>query len=590
MPVSRASRALALALLTLAVGGSALAQPAATGQPMPLGIPVAPEPTGPTPTLLKVVASPARDEAPAKPAAADGRFLMEELKAPDPEATGILDDKQGGLGATLWQGSPAALVRQMVPQIPAVSGSRTMRSLARRMLLSAAIPPEGGKGQTPSLLEMRAERLYAMGEVDGLANLLKSAPAALTSPGLTRLKIDSFLLAGDPKSACAEAATLVGNIDPRLQIFCMLSAGKVLEANMVLDLMRERKDADHAFIAAAEAMAGTPPAKVDKLPNPTPLHLAAFKAARMPLPADAANAAHPALLRAIAGSEAVPVELRVPAAERAEALGALDTDALRKIYAAVTFTPVEQQAAQTQGDKTPRSRVLLLRAAQQEQTPSIRADLIARVLLAATDRGAHAGTARLYAPVIAELKPNPDLAPFAAILARGLYAAGRPEAAGAWVSLAKSDPASAKAGDDLWPLARLYRLGEGAPTAPEAFAAWQAARDLPPDQAERRALVGLELLQAVGEKPPASQWLGLTHGPAAAAPGPRPAVKAMLRTAAEGVRPGETILLALAALGDSGLEKVDPDLLNRVVVYLRMIGLEREARDLAVEAALANGV
>ena len=49
----------------------------------------------------------------------------------------------------------------------------------------------------------------------------------------------------------------------------------------------------------------------------------------------------------------------------------------------------------------------------------------------------------------------------------------------------------------------------------------------------------------------------------------------------------ETVVVAL---GETGLDKADPDTLNRVVVFLRMVGLEREARGLAMEAALANGV
>ena len=540
-----------------------------------------------------MVPSPLLDTAPPKPAAS-GRFDMEELKAPDLEAVGVLDDKQGGLGPNLWQGTSATVARHFLPQLPAAPGSRTLRSLERRLLLTAATAPEGGRGLVPPLLELRAERLFALGEVEGLAALLKAAPGALSSPGLSRLKVDTFLLAGDAKSACAEAATANaggGSSDPRMQVFCMLTAGKVLEANMALDLMRDRKDADHAFIAAAEAMSGTPPAKVDKLPNPTPLHLAAFKAANMALPADAATSAPPALLRAMIDSTTLPLDIRLAAAERAEALGAMDTDALRRFYGAVTFTSAEQQAALAQSDKTPRGRVLLLRGAGAEPAPAVRAELVTRILAASIDRGAFGGTARLYAPVMAELKPTPDLAPFAPILARAFHAAGRPETANAWMALAKSNPATAKSADDLWLLARLGRNGAGDAAPAEAYATWLGARELPADQAERRAGMALEMLQAVGEKVPDVQWLAVPQGPAApAATGPKPALKAMLRSAAEGLRVGETLLLALVALGETGLDKADPDTLNRVVVFLRMVGLDREARELAVEAALANGV
>lgn len=561
----------------------------ALAQPMPL----TPQPAAEAgPTTLKVVPSPLLDPAipPSPMAGAGGRFVMEELKAPDIDSVGVLDENQGGLGNNLWHGSAASVVRRFLPQLPAASGSRVLRSLARRLLLTSAPPPEGNAGQTPPLLELRAERLYAMGEVEGLALLLKSAPAALVSPTISRLKIDTFLLAGDAKAACAEATTHGGG-DSRLNVFCLLTGGKVLEANMALDIMRERKDADHAFIAAAEGMAGTPPAKVDKLPNPIPLHLAAFKAAKIPLPADAASAASPAMLRILSESPGLSNETRLIAAERAEALGVIDTDALRRLYGATTLSPAEQQAAQSQGERSPQGRVLLLRAAQAEQNPATRADLIGRVMTAGAERGALGGTARLYAPLIADLKPAPELAPVAGILARALHAAGRPETAAPWVALAKADPAHAKSADALWPLSRLHRPAlSGEAGSSTQYAAWRAARELPPDQAERRALVALDLLQAVGEKVPQTEWLSLSPVPAATPAQPRPAVKAMLRAAAEGLRLGETVLLSLVALGETGLDKADPDSLNRVIAALRLVGLEKEARELAVEAALANGI
>ena len=55
-------------------------------------------------------------------------------------------------------------------------------------------------------------------------------------------------------------------------------------------------------------------------------------------------------------------------------------------------------------------------------------------------------------------------------------------------------------------------------------------------------------------------------------------------------RLGETVLLSLLALGESGPGDADPVVLSRVLSSLRNIGLEAEARALAVEAALAAGL
>lgn len=578
MPVSRA-KTLALVLGVVFLAPAVLAQQ--PGKPLILTSPnLEAAPKAETPA-----ATPAPAEFPGGPAKPGPRFEVEELKAPDPDAVGVLDDNHGGFGMGMWHGTQAATVRKLLPSLPA-AGSRAMHSLTRRLLLSAAAAPDGNRGQTPSLLELRAERLFAMGEIDGLAALLKAAPAALTSPGLSRLKVDTWLLADDPKAACAEAAIMAQGapLDPRLSVFCQIAAGKGLEAGMALDLMRERKDADHAFIAAAEAMGGTPPAKVDKLPNPTPLHLAAFKAAKLPLPADTVANAPPSMLRAIADNPAMAVDLRIAAAERAEALGILDTESLRKLMTGVSLTPAEQQAAATQGDKSPKGRALWLRAVGAEAAPTVRAELVARILLAAAERHAFSATARLYAPLIAELKPAPDLVTTSPMLARALYAAGRPEAAGHWLTLAKSDPAAAKLAAGLWPLARLARVGLD-PSPADAFAAWFETTQLN----ERRAVVTMAVLQAVGESIPASAWLAHATGGTATASGAKPALKALLRGAAEGARRAETVLLVAATLGAAGLDSVDPDTLNRVVVFLRQAGFEREARDLAIEAVLANG-
>ncbi|KAJ8134530.1 hypothetical protein OY671_012257, partial [Metschnikowia pulcherrima] len=75
----------------------------AGGQPMPSGPPGQSAPPTmsqdePPPAFLKVVPSPSL-ETPPRPPAAGGRFEMEESRAPDIEAVGVLDDKQGGLGA-----------------------------------------------------------------------------------------------------------------------------------------------------------------------------------------------------------------------------------------------------------------------------------------------------------------------------------------------------------------------------------------------------------------------------------------------------------------------------------------------------------
>jgi len=62
------------------------------------------------------------------------------------------------------------------------------------------------------------------------------------------------------------------------------------------------------------------------------------------------------------------------------------------------------------------------------------------------------------------------------------------------------------------------------------------------------------------------------------------------RIAAEELRSGESVLLALVSLGDGFPGNVDPTAIYRVVASLRLVGFDEEARAIAVEAALAAGV
>jgi len=53
---------------------------------------------------------------------------------------------------------------------------------------------------------------------------------------------------------------------------------------------------------------------------------------------------------------------------------------------------------------------------------------------------------------------------------------------------------------------------------------------------------------------------------------------------------GEVVLMVLSLLGDGGVARIEAPVLHQAVESLRAIGLDQEARDLALEAALAAGL
>lgn len=530
----------------------------------------------------------------AEPAAPrEAKVEVQLLKAPNAESVGALDQRHGGFVNTLWVGTPAPVARKLIPMLPAVSGSLVVRDLERRLLLTAATAPDGAvEGDRPSLVELRAERLAAMGDGDGVIALANAASQAVAGPLLRRAKVDALLLAGNTQGACVEAqmlGTAEGSL-AKLQILCNFIAGKTLEGNLGLDLLRERKDTDSAFIAAAETVGGLPPLPADKvkLDEATPLHVAAFAAARMPLPAAAIAKASPAAARAVAMSFATPFDARLAAGERAAAVGVLPAESLRKLYLEAVFAPDELAAPLVKADTAGnRGQALLFRAATDQPDPLIRAHFVAKALELAAANGQAALSARVFAALLGEAKPDPALTTVAPAFARANLALGRAEPAAAWLALAKTDPAAAKAVERLWPLTAVHAgPGEAMPTV--ALAAWRATLDgIAPEIAARRTAVVLGSLAALGAKVPETAWLDTLALPAG---GPKPGLFALLQGAALDAKLGSTVLAALAAMGDQPLDKLDPITLSEAISALSVVGLGDDARKLAIEAMLANGV
>lgn len=534
-------------------------------------------------------------KAPKEQPSAPSGIKVEPLKAPDVDAVGVLGETEGGFGADMWSGSSRALVAKLLPSLPAASGSRTMRAMMRRLLLSTAAVPDGPAPKGVSLLAQRVERLWAMGEPDAMLALIDAAPHGPETRPLLRQRIDGLLLKGDSAAACADlpAARAAADADlylAQVEAFCHALAGRTAEAALTATWLRDRGHVDSAFQALLEALLGEPVPDLDSLRQPTPLHLAMLKAAKRPIPADAAESSAPAVLRAVALAVNAPPETRLAAAEKAEWLGALDTETLRQLYAGMTFRQEEaERSIEDAGeDRGGRSRALLFRAAQMQKTPSARAEIVAKAFALARRHGHFESAARLYAPLIEELKPTPDLAFFAGDALRGLLAAGRSFKAKPWLPLAERAPR-----DPVWPLIRLLEAGDDDGVPPAKLLAWLAQRrPLAADRAGRQGAVLFGLLDALGDKVGTEGWLALMEGPPLQpAPAlPTAALWHALRLAAEDLRLAETVLLALISLGPDGPGGTEPTSLYRVIAALRLVGFDDEARSLAVEAALANGV
>jgi hypothetical protein len=549
------------------------------------------------------------DKAPAAPIAipaatppGDNPVQIQQLQSIDPSGFGTLDENRGGLPISIWANTDRALAVKLIANL-GPSASRTLQGLVRRLLLSVSTPPAVADGVKPddAFLIARARALWGLGEMDDLAAFLQALPLPSITPPLRRLRADTALLGGDNATACAEAGPLASAsaTDPypvELRVYCQFAAGQANAASLGVDVLREQGLKDPVFFSLADALASGTPASKTEITDPSPLILAMARIAKAPIAVTATTA--PPVLRSIAVVQGAPFDVRLAAGERAEAVGALDTDTLRRLYETVPFTADDFANAETKAkDGGPRSHALLFQAVARQAAPLAKAGLIAHALSA--EGPGYFVQARLYAAQIAGLQPTADIALYVPALARALMAARQLDVARNWIGWLRADAAADKAKADaaagLAVLAHLAKLDDAPLTSAVLDACSRAAPNPPPGApaswAARRVSLGLALLGAVGDAlPPDALLMQIDHSGLTAAQVPAPGLAFGLDAAVQGKRLGEVVLFIDLVAGDGSFTQLDVATIARLVTALRSAGFEDDARALALEAALANGV
>lgn len=616
--------------------------PVTPAQPVPGEATVQPAPAAPVTTAQPLTDAPAVVQTPK----ATAGVQVGSLNEIDPSSVGLLDPGAGGLGTEMWAGSDRGRIERLLPRLPMGTLSPAMQRLARRLLLSSARVPEGVPA-APSLLGIRVERLAAGGLTEDVNRLLSLVPARLTDPAFVRAEMDGLLLTDDLTAYCARVDDLV-NQDPDTYwlkglAFCKALDGDVQSVELAVSILQDQDSAgDEAFFSLARALTGDTSVVVESLIDPTPLQLSMLRAARQTLPADAVPGASPGILRAEATAANADIGLRLAAAEKAEAAGALPTSALAKIYAGVVFespAPELERPTPPEGDPQ-RANAWVYQAATIESDPVKRALILQEGWRQARDQGGYSSLARVSLTATMSLEPRDELVGAASDIARVLILSGETDAAQRWFDLVReialekpeatapeAEPqtkqptpptidgqpinvlgapapapppkparpikAAALATLEMWPLMQIADdMGRIAwsPKVAEAWWAGQLAQYGETTASERAALL-YSLLDALGYGMKDANWEPLLQGPlTVTAYMPSPALQRVLAKAVAQGRLGETVLLSLLALGDVGPAGADPSTVHNVIRALLAAGLNEEARAIAVEAAVGRGL
>jgi|GEM_PF-680656 len=546
----------------------------------------------------------------ARPGEAGSGIEVGTLGQVDEGSIGLLDDSNGGLGTAMWTGTGRQSVEQLLGQVPGPTTSPVMGDLARRLLLTSARPPQGAHGGV-SLLALRLARLNAAGRANDIVQLMARSGGARPSPAAAMEFAKGALGANDVARACNMLSVLPVGGDTsaddvaffalKLSIFCQISGGQVAAANLTADLAREQGLDDAHFLSLAAAATDGLNLRAAAPPMIDALTLRMMQLAKRALPENAVSVLEPNVLLSVVGDTSYDPEIQVAAAERAAALGLLSGDEMAASYLEVPYSREDVDGVRIGREPASpyRRRALYHQAVLDERVPAGRADILSSLFFREAGGPAYRATLIAHYGSLTSVPPSGALSAFAPLAVRAFLEQGDRVRASMWLSVLEGQATGQRQHRELQAILRL--IDPGALIMPLGFKVEDGANFISPvlqdalddlakgGQARDFAAMEIVLLDALGMQIAPSVWDALLA--AGNLPGgavPPPAMMRKLNLVSNNAQRGETVMLILAGLAEAGPKGTHPKSLGEMVAALARVGLDVEARRLAVEALLAR--
>ncbi len=514
--------------------------------------------------------------------------------------TPVLDLSEGGFTGDIWRGSEPDSVVALIDEMPNARESASAYQLARRLLLSAAVPPKGVADL--AWQGKRVERLAALGDLSGLQRLLTLLPADQAGPLRERVLAEVALLTGDRDTLCRMSGsrsqeTTQDGFWQEVATVCFVERndsealrGHLQElqqagidnetARLAWAVLEGQPLGDALLVGLQEVSLGAPEAQL--LPRFSysqvrPLWYRVSAAGRMTLALDRHS----------------DLRLRTLAREWAVATERMAAQKLEAVYEDFPFAEEDLRAG-VRADldlRGPVARAFAWQSLGLLQDPQERLWLLEAALKLAENDRSYAGVAAVLLPRLDFSPENAAIPGTSGLAGRALYVMGRYEEATAWMLVARRESTiSAQAANSswrLWPYARL--AGLAFPNDTTGLIAWRSTQNHEPEGlvAARETLLR-ELLRALGDGFNQG-WIASaqqrTAMPSAEADGAM-----ALRTASSNGRLGETLLRVITLIDGHRDGEASPETLALAVEALDRVGLPLEARALAIEAAQNAGI
>ena len=542
--------------------------------------------------------------------------VIKELPKANLGWVGYLSDIDGGLGLEMWEGTDSTFAKTILELLPVNAPSPAMRNLAKRLLLSDAYQPNkeeknglqaispSGKpivsmDQDATFLPLRFSKLASLGAKKELIELSNLVPTEDMLGDLAKEAIYARLLSGETKKVCREVIELAKRTNEsywrKTLIVCQLILGNRDDALLSLELLLAELDSEDKFSKLIYTLADeTNQIEFDK-------NSIYFKILIAVLPGEQLNKHRlnldPSGLSVVAKNINLSWKIRMLAAEKAVLAGSLPSIYLGELATQFKFEEdiFSRAASESKSMEGFMARSLLLQAAALNTSVIERARFLRLLLDNADSDEIFQVYASVIMPILLTIKPRPDLIWFASSATRAAIAGGNYMLASNWLTvLGKTLDLDYEASGSLLRLLPLIAIaGQTLPvpfSKQQATDVWSGLSDsFSREDKEKRASRLLVLLSAMGIESREGAWKNIISSSNIFEKEniPATALRYQLRDAARNNRIAEVVSLSLIMLGAEGPSKSGLVALNAVIRSLREIGLESDAREIAIEAAIS---
>lgn len=549
----------------------------------------------------------------------------------DSDSLGALREQDGGLGPDMWQGVTRTQAVALINEMPLATGSKTLRKLKTRLLLSRAKAPIAAIENAPSLLSARAAVLVAMGDVENAELLLSVSPTQGRPDGLDNIDASIQLLNYDNARACGLARNNQQRASEdfwqKMLIYCDALDGKAESVSFGLSLLRETSGDDPVMVLLTDSVLTGTPITLETIAKPNQFHLALSRAAKSELPSDLTATNDALVLYGATTAPNLPLGVRIEAAEKGVEAGIVDPRALRRLYSQVTYADADLDNALSRAVEIggQAARALLYQAATRQNIPVARGEIITAALQTAREEDRYNPVLEAFKPLIDRIPPSPEMAWFALTAVRGYLTLGDRVGTEKWMALLRAsasvNPDAQLALDRVRPLAwALGAVGADRINLGAMLTAWRASLEerpeLVPTQSLMNAVVmalGAELPKSAWDgsikntggnvrMPPASEWLQFRNVmfqwnamvKAGADRRRSLAVASGVVLASANDAPvlgvAEPVIRTLNIMGNANQGPRSTHVIYESIAALRQIGLIGDARQLAVETLISAGL